>query len=597
MGQVYDELSYVHGASDTPFIGMTIGAMLNRITEHLPDNEALVSCHQGLRYTWRQLHAECDRFARGLLALGVSRGDRVGIWSPNHAEWVIAQFATARIGAILVTINPAYRIYELEYALNQSGCVALIIGPPFKSSDYAALLHELCPELDNAQPGNMHAARAPELRTVITFGCALPGAWRWEEALGHAERVAPEVLARAQQELQADDPINIQYTSGTTGFPKGVTLSHHSILNNASFTGMRMGLNASDRLCIPVPFYHCFGMVIGNLICVTHGATMVIPAPVFDPRATLTAVERESCTALLGVPTMFIAELSLPDFDAFDLSSLRTGIMGGSPCPMEVMRQVIAKMHMGDVTICYGMTETAPVSFQSATDDPLEKRVNTVGRVHPHVECKIIDPQTGAVVPRGVTGELLSRGYSVMLGYWNNPQATAEAVDAGRWMHTGDLATMDNEGYVRIVGRSKDMIIRGGENIYPREIEELLYLHPLVQDVQVIGVPDEKYGEELMAWVILKPGNAATVDELRAWCRERFAHYKVPRYWNFIDSFPMTVSGKIQKFRLRELATASLLPQEAADDPLEKSRRDRHVGRSAARSGTSLTYSGISQDD
>jgi fatty-acyl-CoA synthase len=559
-------LSYVHGASDMPLLGATIGDLFDRVTEQLPDHEALVSCHQGVRFTYRQLQAACDQFARGLMALGLRTGDRIGIWSPNHAEWVIAQFATPKIGAILVNINPAYRVHELEYALRQSGCAALIIGPPFKTSDYAALLRQVCPELDDCAPGQLQAERLPELRTVITFGQErLPGAHTWEEVLAAAGAVDAEALAERQRAQQFDDPINIQYTSGTTGFPKGATLSHHSILNNGYFIGERMRFTERDRLCIPVPFYHCFGMVLGNLACVTHGATMVIPAPVFDARATLAAVAAERCTALHGVPTMFIAELGHPEFEQFDLATLRTGIMAGSPCPIEVMRQVNARMHMDEVTICYGMTETSPVSFQSATDDPLAKRVATVGRVHPHVECKIVDPATGAIVPRGTPGELLSRGYIVMLGYWGNAEATAAAIDAGRWMHTGDLATMDAGGYVNIVGRAKDMIIRGGENVYPREVEEFLYRHPKIQDVQVIGVPDEKYGEEIMAWVILRPGQSAAEDELRDFCRGQIAHYKVPRYWRFTDAFPMTVTGKVQKFKMREAAIQELgLGQAAA---------------------------------
>jgi fatty-acyl-CoA synthase len=563
--ELYDDrLSYVHGASDVPLIGATIGDLFDHVAAQVPENEALVSCHQGVRYTYRAFQALCDRFARGLMALGIGKGDRIGIWATNHAEWVVAQFATPKIGAILVNINPAYRVYELEYALNQSGCAALIIGPAFKSSDYAAQLREVCPEIDRSAPGDLRAARIPALQTVITFGCTMDGAYGWDDVLAKGDGVSPEELARVQTEQQFDDAINIQYTSGTTGFPKGVTLSHHSILNNGYFIGEYMRFSPADRLCIPVPFYHCFGMVLANLACVTHGATMVIPAPGFDPKATLEAVAKERCTALHGVPTMFIAELALPEFDTYDLSTLRTGIMAGSPCPVEVMKQVNARMNMTDVTICYGMTETAPVSFQSTTDDPLDKRVSTVGRVHPHVECKIIDPATGAVVPRGTTGELLSRGYLVMLGYWNNPEATAQAVDAGRWMHTGDLATMDDEGYVNIVGRSKDMIIRGGENIYPREIEEFLYPHPKIQDVQVIGVPDEKYGEEVMAWVILKAGETTTEDELRDYCRAHIAHYKVPRYWKFTDAFPMTITGKIQKYKMRETATEELGLEKAA---------------------------------
>jgi fatty-acyl-CoA synthase len=566
MSYLCDEnLSYVHGACDVPLIGSTIGNLFDYIVERCADNEALVSCHQKLRYTYRQLHDACNRFSRGLIACGVMKGDRVGIWSPNYAEWVIAQFTTAKIGAILVNINPAYRAQELEYALRQSGCSVLIIAPPFKTSDYAALLHEICPELDKGEAGQLSAKRLPLLRTVIVFGAQeVQGAHHWDEVMNKADAISPEQLAERQRSLEFDEPINIQYTSGTTGFPKGATLSHHSIVNNAFFIGETMRFTERDRLCIPVPFYHCFGMVLGNLACVTHGATMVIPAEVFDARKTLEAVAAERCTALHGVPTMFIAELGLSDFESFDLSSLRSGIMAGSPCPVEVMKQVNTRMHMGEVTICYGMTETSPVSFQTSPDDPLEKRVSTVGRVHPHVECKIIDPETGATVRRGTRGELLSRGYIVMLGYWGDPEATAKAIDAARWMHTGDLATMDGEGYVNIVGRTKDMIVRGGENIYPREIEEFLYGHPLIQEVQVVGVPDEKYGEEVMAWVVLKPGHDATTDDLRGYCQNKIAHYKVPRYWRFTDGFPMTVTGKIQKFKLRELAIRELGLERAA---------------------------------
>jgi fatty-acyl-CoA synthase len=550
-----DSLSYVHGACDVPLIGETIGDLLDRVTEKIPDNEALVSCHQGLRYTYRQLQAACDLLARGLMACGIQKGERVGIWSPNYAEWVITQFATAKIGAILVNVNPAYRVHELEYALRQSGCRALIIAPPYKTTDFAALLREVCPELEDSAPGQLSAARLPQLRTVIALGAqSVGGANTWQQVMAMAHEVSPDLLAARQRSLNFDDAINIQYTSGTTGLPKGATLSHHSILNNGFFIGQRMRFTERDRLCIPVPFYHCFGMVLGNLACVTHGATMVLPAEVFDPRKTLEAVAVERCSALHGVPTMFIAELGLPDFDNHDLSSLRTGIMAGSPCPVDVMKQVRTKMGMEEITICYGMTETSPVSFQTMTTDSIEKQVSTVGRVHPHVECKIINPESGAVVPRGEPGELLSRGYIVMLGYWEDPAATAQAVDSARWMHTGDLATMDIEGYVTIVGRSKDMIIRGGENVYPREVEEFLYGHPQIQDVQVIGVPDEKYGEEVMAWVILKPGQTTTADELTDYCRGKIAHYKVPRYWRMTDQFPMTVSGKVQKYKLREMA-------------------------------------------
>lgn len=550
-----DSLSYVHGACDVPLIGETIGDLFDRVTEKIPDNEALVSCHQGLRYTYRQLQAACDLLARGLMACGIQKGERVGIWSPNYAEWVITQFATAKIGAILVNVNPAYRVHELEYALRQSGCRALIVAPPYKTTDFAALLREICPELEDSAPGRLSAARLPQLRTVIALGAqSVGGTNTWQQVMVMAHEVSPDLLAARQRSLNFDDAINIQYTSGTTGLPKGATLSHHSILNNGFFIGQRMRFTERDRLCIPVPFYHCFGMVLGNLACVTQGATMVLPAEVFDPRKTLEAVAAERCSALHGVPTMFIAELGLPDFEDHDLSSLRTGIMAGSPCPVDVMKQVRTKMGMEEITICYGMTETSPVSFQTMTADSIEKQVSTVGRVHPHVECKIINPESGAVVPRGEPGELLSRGYIVMLGYWEDPVATAQAVDSARWMHTGDLATMDMEGYVTIVGRSKDMIIRGGENVYPREVEEFLYGHPQIQDVQVIGVPDEKYGEEVMAWVILKPGQTTTANELTDYCRGKIAHYKVPRYWRMTDQFPMTVSGKVQKYKLREMA-------------------------------------------
>jgi len=559
-------LSYVHGACKVPLIGSTIGDLFDCVAEQYPDNEALVSCHQQLRYTYRQLQDACDRFARGLMACGVSKGDRVGIWSPNYAEWVITQFATAKVGAILVNINPAYRTRELEHALRQSGCSTLIIAPPFKTSDYDGMLREICPELDECKAGQLALRNLPMLRNLIAFGDQdVPGSYTWDHVADRGKAVSLQELRARQHSLEFDEAINIQYTSGTTGLPKGATLSHHSILNNGFFVGETMHLTEQDRLCIPVPLYHCFGMVLGNLACVTHGATMVIPAEVFDPHKTLEAVASERCTALHGVPTMFIAELGLADFESFDLSLLRTGIMAGSPCPIEVMKQVNTKMHMGEVTICYGMTETSPVSFQSAMADPIEKRVSTVGRVHPHVECKIIDPETGATVPRGTTGELLSRGYIVMLGYWEDSAATSKAIDCARWMHTGDLAVMDEQGYVNIVGRTKDMILRGGECIYPREIEEFLYGHPLIQQVQVIGVPDEKYGEAVMAWLILKPeclaetgGSESMVEDLRAYCTGKIAHFKVPHYWRVTNEFPMTVTGKIQKYKLRELAIKEL---------------------------------------
>ena len=539
-------LSYVHGASAEPLLGVTIGAAFAARAGESSHREALVSCHQGLRFTWGELYALCRRVARGLIAAGVRKGDRLGIWSPNHAEWVVVQFAAAQAGAILVNINPAYRTGEAEYALRQSGCSALVLAPPFKTSDYAGMIGQLRPEL-------------PDLRTVVTFGDQrLHGACPWEELLALGDSVPEAELDRRLEEQHADEPINIQYTSGTTGFPKGATLSHHSILNNAHFIAGRMEVTEADRVCIPVPFYHCFGMVIGNLLCLTRGATMVVPAPVFDAGATLRAIHEERCTVVHGVPTMFLAELEHPDLDRYDLSCLRTGVMAGSPCPVSVMRRVAERMNLERVTIAYGMTETSPVSFQTRPGDPERKRCETVGRVHPHVECKIVDPATGRAVPRGQPGELLSRGYLVMLGYWNDPEATARAIDAARWMHSGDQAVMDEEGFVTITGRLKDLIIRGGENIAPREIEECLYGHPAVQDVQAIGVPDERYGEEVMVWVRLRPGQSVAAEELQSYCRQRLAHFKVPRYVKFVGEFPMTVTGKIQKFRMREIAVREL---------------------------------------
>ncbi len=537
--------SYVHGASSVPLLGETIGENLRRIVERHGDREALVAHHQGYRATYRDLWEQTSLVARGLMARGVQKGDRVGIWSPNRFEWVVVQYATARMGAILVNVNPAYKTAELEYALNQSGTSFLVLSRAFRASDYVGMLGEV-------------RGRCPELREALVLEDG------WAALLRDAEQVGEADLAEREAELQFDDPINIQYTSGTTGFPKGATLSHHSILNNGFFIGERLGYSERDRVCIPVPFYHCFGMVLGNLACTTHGACMVVPAESFEPLATMETVQEERCTSLYGVPTMFIAELEHPDFARFDFSSLRTGIMAGSPCPVEVMRKVQTTMNMPEVTICYGMTETSPVSTQSSTDDPLEKRVGTVGSVHPHVEIKIVDPATGRVVPRGERGELCSRGYIVMLGYWDNEEATREAIDAARWMHTGDLAIMDADGYLNIVGRIKDMIIRGGENIYPREIEEYLYTHPDVADVQVIGVPSERYGEEVMAWVRRREGSTVTAEELEAHCRGRIATYKIPRYWKFVDGFPMTVTGKIQKFRMRETAIEELGLQRAA---------------------------------
>jgi fatty-acyl-CoA synthase len=544
--------SYVHGSSDKQLIGETLGEHFDRVAARWPDCDALIVRHQDVRWTYRQLKARVDGFAAGLLALGLEPGDRVGIWSPNNSEWVITQFATAKAGLILVNINPAYRLAELEYALNKAGCKALITATAFKTSDYLQMIRELAPEIATAQPGKLRAAKLPSLRAVIRIGGgSQPGIFAFDEITALAHDSHHDRLAALAGTLQFDEPINIQFTSGTTGFPKGATLTHHNILNNGFFIGETMRLTEQDRVCIPVPLYHCFGMVLGNLACVTHGSAMVYPCEGFDPLAVLETVEAERCTGLYGVPTMFIAELGHAEFPRFDLSSLRTGIMAGSPCPIEVMKRVNTEMHMSEVTICYGMTETSPVSFQTAADDPLEKRVGSVGRIHPHVEVKIVDVE-GRILPPGMPGELCTRGYSVMRGYWNDQEKTAEVIDPSRWMHTGDLATLDEEGYCNIVGRIKDMVIRGGENIYPREIEEFLYRHPKVQDVQVIGVPDAKYGEELCAWIKAKPGCTVTAGEIKAFCQGQIAHYKIPRYVKFVDAFPMTVTGKIQKYLMRE---------------------------------------------
>ncbi|HEY1914468.1 MAG TPA: AMP-binding protein [Streptosporangiaceae bacterium] len=541
MGEVA-RLSYSNGVGGQELLGETIGANLGRMAGRFGGREALVDVPSGRRWTYEQLNADVDALAYGLIQAGIEAGDRVGIWAPNCPEWVLVQYATAKIGAILVNINPAYRSHELAYVLRQSGITMLVSAPQFKTSDYRAMIAEVRGDL-------------PDLHQVIFLGSA-----EWE-ALAAAQDSAEErraALAARAAGLAFDDPINIQYTSGTTGFPKGATLSHHNILNNGYLVGELCGYTEQDRVCIPVPFYHCFGMVMGNLGSTTHGACMVIPAPGFDPAATLHAVQAERCTSLYGVPTMFIAELGLDDFGRYDLSSLRTGIMAGSPCPIEVMKRVVSEMNMAEVTICYGMTETSPVSTQTTLDDDMELRVSTVGRVHPHLEVKVVDPETGIVVPRGAAGELCTRGYSVMLGYWNEPDKTAEAIDAARWMHTGDLATMDAAGYVNIVGRSKDMIIRGGENVYPREVEEFLYTHPAVDDVQVIGVPDAKYGEALCAWVRPRRGHEVTEEELRAYCSGKIAHFKVPRYFRLTEEFPMTVTGKVQKYKMREVSTAEL---------------------------------------
>ena len=526
--------SYASGVANKPLIGETIGENLERTVARFGDREALVVRHQQVRLTYAELNERVDALARGLLGAGLGKGDRVGIWAPNCAEWVLTQYATAKAGIILVNVNPAYRTSELEYALRQSGCRMLVAARSHKTSDYAGMIDEVRGDL-------------PELERVVLLDSP-----DWEE-LQAGGGPAPDPDA-----LDSDDPINIQYTSGTTGFPKGATLSHHNILNNAFFVGEGCGYDEHDRVCIPVPFYHCFGMVMGNLGCTTHGSAMVIPEAAFEPGAVLATVQEERCTSLYGVPTMFIAELSHPEFGTFDLSSLRTGIMAGSPCPIEVMKKVIERMHMDEVTICYGMTETSPVSTQTAAGDSLEKRTQTVGRVHPHLEVKLIDPASGATVPRGEPGELLTRGYSVMAGYWNDPERTAEAVDEHGWMHTGDLATMDDEGYLNIVGRSKDMVIRGGENIYPREVEEFLHTHPDVLEAAVIGVPDERYGEELMAWIRVREGADLSEEDVRGFCEGRIAHFKRPRYVKFADEFPMTVTGKVQKYKMREAAIEEL---------------------------------------
>jgi fatty-acyl-CoA synthase len=533
-------LSYAHGADPHPLLGETIGENLERTAAAHPDREVIVSAHQGIRMTYAEFDREVDRVARALLGSGLRTGDRVGIWSPNRVEWALVQYATAKVGVVLVNINPAYRTHELVYALRQSGCRMLIAAAQTKTSDYVAMTRDARPRL-------------PTLEFAVFFDTP-----SWPELLERAEETAPERLREVGAELDSSDAINIQYTSGTTGFPKGATLSHHNILNNGYFVGEGCGITAEDRICVPVPYYHCFGMVMGNLAATSHGACVVLPAESFDPAATLQAVQDERCTALYGVPTMFIGELAQADFERYDLSSLRTGIMAGAPCPVEVMRQVIDRMHMRAVTICYGMTETSPVSTQTGAEDDIEHRTGTVGTVSAHVEIRVADPASGRTLPRGATGEFQTRGYSVMLGYWEDPERTAEAIDQARWMHTGDLAVMDEDGYVRIVGRIKDMIIRGGENIYPRELEEFLYTHPDVSDVQVVGVPDDRYGEEIAAFVILREGAAIDGDGLREHCRGALAHFKVPRQVFICAEFPLTVTGKVQKFKLREQAMAEL---------------------------------------
>ncbi len=550
--------SYSCGEQRQPLLTQTIGDFFDAMAARQGTRDALIARHQSRRLSYAELKREVDRLASSMLRGGLSRGDRVGIWAHNCVEWVLMQLATAKAGIILVNINPAYRTAEVEYALNKVGCRALVTMTAFKSSDYLAMLRELAPELAGCAPGELRAARLPELRLVVQLGeAAEPGMLRFADWIAQGDAEDPAVAAAAAT-LDCHDPINIQFTSGTTGFPKGATLTHSNILNNGYFIGEAMKLTADDRLCIPVPLYHCFGMVLGNLACLTHGATIVYPNDAFDPLLTLEAVQAERCTGLHGVPTMFIAMLDHPRFKEFDLSTLRTGIMAGSPCPIEVMKRVVRDMHLSEITIAYGMTETAPVSCQSSTDTPLDRRVSTVGLVQPHLEVKIVDPETGATVAPGVPGELCTRGYSVMHGYWGDEEKTHEAIDAERWMHTGDLATMDAEGYVNIVGRIKDMVIRGGENVYPREIEEFLYRHPMVQDVQVVGVPDRKYGEELCAWIIPKAGTEPTADDIRAFCQGQIAHYKIPRHIRFVQTFPLTITGKVQKFKIRDVMKAEL---------------------------------------
>ncbi|MDH1692453.1 MULTISPECIES: AMP-binding protein [unclassified Pseudomonas] len=550
--------SYTRGRQDRPLLTQTIGQAFDATVARCCDSEALVSRHQGLRYSWRQLAEQVEIYARALIALGVNTGDRVGIWSPNCAQWCILQLASAKVGAILVNINPAYRVGELEYVLRQSGCRWLVCAETFKTSDYHAMVQALIPELTSARPGELASECLPQLRGVISLAANPPaGFLPWHALAERAGQTSAEAFTARQQSLQFDQPVNIQYTSGTTGAPKGATLSHYNILNNGFMVGESLGLTARDRMVIPVPLYHCFGMVMANLGCITHGSTMIYPNDAFDAELTLRAVAEERASILYGVPTMFIAMLDHPSRAQMDLSTLRSGIMAGATCPIEVMRRVIDQMHMAEVQIAYGMTETSPVSLQTGPDDDLELRVTTVGRTQPQLENKLVDTD-GCIVARGEIGELCTRGYSVMLGYWDNPQATADAIDPAGWMHSGDLAVMDEQGYVRIVGRNKDMIIRGGENIYPRELEEFFYTHPAVADAQVIGIPCSRYGEEIVAWIKLHPGHSATAEELQGWCKARIAHFKVPRYIRFVDEYPMTVTGKVQKFRMREISVAEI---------------------------------------
>lgn len=552
-------VSYASGPSEKALLGMPIPALFDNIVERHGDREAVVCLHQNLRLSYRDLAERVNTLARAFIAAGFAKGDRVGIWSPNNVEWLVTQYATAKAGIILVTINPAYRVHELAYVLEQSGCKGLVLQNQFKSSDYQAMLIELCPELGSCAAGKLASAKFFRLTHVISLSTSEhSGIYDWNDFLGHAEQSSDTELRQRQADQDMDDAINIQYTSGTTGFPKGATLSHHNILNNGYFVAATMKFTEEDRLVVPVPLYHCFGMVMGNLGCFSHGACVIYPSEGFEPEAVLKAVQQEKATALYGVPTMFIAELALPNFADYDLSSLRTGIMAGAPCPIETMKQVNELMHMTEVEIAYGMTETSPVSFQTRVDSPLDKRVSTVGRVHPHVEVKIIDPDSGKICQVGEMGELCTRGYSVMLGYWENPEATAAAIDSKGWMHTGDTATMDEDGYVNIVGRIKDMIVRGGENVYPREIEEFLMTHESIEAVQVTGVPDSKFGEEIIAWISVKEGVELSEDSIKEFCQGKIAHFKVPRYIRFTREFPMTVTGKVQKFKMREISIKEL---------------------------------------
>ena len=563
--KLHHTISYSSGSSEQPLLGLTIGQLFDQTVEKFPDNEALVVVHQQIRWTYQELKEKVDTAAKALLAIGLKKGDRVGVWAPNCAEWTIIQFASAKIGAILVNINPGYRLHELKYALNQSGCKVVVTADKFKYSDYTAIWKELIPDLHTFQAGEIKSAEVPDLTTLIRIGEKEEnGMWNWPDWLKFAEKKETNDLINAAQFIDFDDPINIQYTSGTTGFPKGALLSHHNIVNNAFFVGMQLGYTPADRVIIPVPLYHCFGMVLGNLGCLTHGATMIYASEGFDPEAVLQTAEAEKATSLYGVPTMFIAELEHPNFKQYNLQSLRTGLMAGASCPVEIMRKVKNDMHMTGVQIAYGMTETSPVSTQTRPGTPIEKQVSTVGQVHPHLEIKIINPENGRIVPIHTPGELCTRGYSVMIGYWNDAEKTKEAIDNDGWIHSGDLATMDEEGYINIVGRIKEMIIRGGENIYPREIEEFLLTNDKIADVQVIGIPDEKYGEVVMAWVQLHEGITATADELKDFCKGKIAHFKIPQFFKFVESFPLTITGKVRKIEMQEISIQELGRQKAA---------------------------------